>query len=60
MRDHGLQETNRVSEGRGVEGWSSQVMGIEEGKCCDEHWVLYTTNESLNTTSKTNHVPYRG
>jgi len=27
------------------------VMGIKEGTC-DEHSVLYTTNESLNTTSK--------
>jgi len=34
-------------------GWGNQVMGIKEGMCCDEHWVLYTTNESLNTTSKT-------
>ena len=35
-------------------------MGIKEGTCCDEHWVLYTTNESLNTTSKTNDVLYVG
>ena len=33
-------------------------MGIKKGTCCDEHWVLHTTNESLNTTSKTNVVPY--
>jgi len=37
-----------------VRRWGNQVMGIKEGTCCDEHWVLYATNESLNTTSKTN------
>ena len=51
MRDYGPQETNRVTEGRGVRGWGNWVMGIEEGTC-DKHWVLYATNESLNATSK--------
>ena len=37
-----------------------RVMGIKEGTCCDEHWVLYTINELLNTTTKTNDVPYVG
>ena len=50
----------RVTEGRGVGGWSNWVMGIKEGTCGDEHWVLYATNESLNTTSKTNDVLYAG
>ena len=31
--------------GRGI-----MVMGIKEGTCCDEHWVLCATNESLNST----------
>jgi len=35
-------------------------MGIEKGTCCDEHRVLYTTNESLNTTPNTNDVLYDG
>jgi len=35
-------------------------MGIKEGMWGDEHWVLYTTNESLDTTSKTNDVLYVG
>ena len=48
----------RVSEGRGVGVGGNRVMGIKEGTCCDEHWVLYATNESLNTTSKTNDVLY--
>ena len=50
----------RVSEGRGLEGQGKRGMGIKEGMCGDEHWVLYTTNESLNTTSKTNDVLYAG
>ena len=45
-----------VSEGRGVGRGSNRVMDIKEGTCCDEYWVLYITNESLNTASKTNDV----
>ena len=30
----------------------SWLMGSKEGRCYDEHLVLYTTNESLNITSK--------
>ena len=45
----------RVTEGRGGE-MSNRVMGIKEGLGCDEHWLLDATNESVNTTSKTNDV----
>ena len=38
----------------------SLVMGIKEGMCCDEHWVLYATIESLDTPSNTNDVLYAG
>ena len=48
----------RVLEGRGVGRCVSSVMGIKEGTYCMEHWVLYTNNESWNTTSKTNDVMY--
>ena len=34
------------------------VMGIKEGTYCMENWVLYTNNESWNTTSKTKDVMY--
>ena len=44
----------RILEGREEEGWVSPVMGIKEGTYYMEHWVLYTNNESWNTTSKTN------
>ena len=39
-------------------GWGNQVMGIKEGTWCDEHWVLYTTDKLLNTTSETNDILY--
>ena len=29
-------------------------MGIKEGTCCDEYWVLYVNDESLNSTPETN------
>lgn len=44
----------RPSEGRFQRAWGSQIMGIKEGICCDKH----TTNESWNTTSKTNDILY--
>lgn len=36
------------------------VMGIEEGTWYDEHWVLSSTNESLNIVLKTKDVLYLG
>ena len=36
------------------------VTGIKEGLRCDEHWVLYATDELLNTTSETKYVLYVG
>ena len=44
--------------GQGSEGWASPVMGIKESMYCNEHWVLYTNDESWNTTLKTNDVLY--
>ena len=41
-------------EGSG--GWARWGMGIKEGTCCDEHWVLYVSDESLNSTPETNIV----
>ena len=29
------------------------MMGIKEGICYDEHWVLYVSDESLNSTPET-------
>ena len=40
----------RVDGGMGEKGkW---VTGIEEGSCWDEHWVLYVSDESRESTAK--------
>ena len=39
-------------------GWARWRMGIKEGTCFDEHWVLYVRNESLNSTPETNITLY--
>lgn len=35
-------------------------MGIKEGTCCDEHWVMYECEsaEPVNSTPKTNTAVY--
>ena len=56
-------DSRKQTEGyrrEGVEEQGKQVMNIKEGTWFDDHWVLYTINESLNTTSKTNNVLYVG
>ena len=40
------------------ERWARWVMGIKEGTCYNEHWVLYVSDESLNSTSETNIALY--
>ena len=32
--------------------WVKWVMGIKEGTCWDEHYVLYVSDESLNSIPK--------
>ena len=32
------------------------VMGIEEGTCWDEHWVLYASDEPRESTPKTKSI----
>ena len=34
------------------------VMGIKEGTCYDEYWVLYVSDESLNSAPETNIILY--
>ena len=34
--------------------WARSVMDIKEGTCSDEHWVLYVSDESLNSIPETN------
>ena len=38
-------------------GWLKWVMGIKEDTC-DEHWVLYVSGKSLNSTRETNITLY--
>ena len=33
-------------------------VGIKEGTCWNEHWVLCATEESLNSTPETNNTFY--
>ena len=33
-------------------GGARWVMGLKEGTVCDEHWVLYVSDEPLNSTSE--------
>ena len=33
-------------------------MGIKKGTCCDEHCVLYVSDESLKSTPETNIALY--
>ena len=53
-----LRNKLRASEGRGGEEGDRPVMGSKEGTYCMVHWVLHTTNESLNVTSESGDVLY--
>lgn len=33
-------------------GWGNGMMGNKEGTLYNEHWELYTTDETLNSTPK--------
>ena len=46
----------RVAGGNVRGGWGNWVMGIKESAWCNEHWVLYATDESLNSTCETNNT----
>ena len=47
----------RVAGGKVHGEWAKRVMGIKEGTC-DDHWVLYVSDESLNSTPETNITLY--
>ena len=34
------------------------LMGTKENTCCDEHWVLYVSDESMNYIPETNIALY--
>ena len=37
-----------------MRGWGNRVIGIKEGTRCNEHWALYETDESINSTPENN------
>ena len=45
-------------EGRWVGVGIKWMMGIKEGTCCVEHWVLYVSDESLNSIPEVNITLY--
>ena len=38
--------------------WGTDMIGIKENTCWDEHGVLYVNDESLNSTPETNIALY--
>ena len=47
-----LNTENKLRVDGGVLGggrWAKWVMGIKEGTCWDKHWLLYVSDESLNS-----------
>ena len=49
-----MMDSRKQTEGfREVGIGFNPVMGIKEGTYCNEHWLLYTNNESWEITSKT-------
>ena len=45
-------------DGGGAKDRGKQVRGIEEGTCCDEHSVLYVSDEPWESTPKTKSTLY--
>ena len=48
-----IENKLRITGGVVRGGWARLVMHIKE-VTCDEHWVLYVNDESLNSTIETN------
>ena len=53
MRLLTIENKLRVAGAEVGQGWAKWVRGIKEG-ICDEHWVLYISDELLNSTPETN------
>ena len=50
------REQTGLMEGDGW-GWARWVKGIKEGTCA-VHWLLYVSDESMNSTPETNIALY--
>ena len=53
-----LNTENKLRADGGAGERGKWVMGIEEGTCGDEHWVLYGSDESRESTPKTKSTLY--
>ena len=53
-----IENKLKVDGGRWVGRWATGVMVIKEGTCYDEHWVLYVSDEPLNSTPEINIALY--
>ena len=51
-----LNTENKLRVDGGMRERGKWVMGIEEGTCWDEHWVLYENDEPQESTPKTKHT----
>ena len=49
-----LRNKVRVAGEEVAGAWGNRMMGMKEGTGWNEHWVLYATDESLNSTPETN------
>ena len=53
-----LNTENKLRVDDGVEERERWLMGIEEGPCWDEHWVLYVSDEPWEPTPQTKNTLY--
>ena len=58
IRDLTIENKPRLAGGKVHGEWPKWVMGIKEGTCWDEHWVLYGSDEPLGSTLETNTTLY--
>ena len=53
-----IENKLRVDGGSVGGAWAKCMMDIKEGTCHVEHWVLYVSDESLNSTPENNITLY--
>ena len=53
-----MKVATEAQEGWGPEGQGRWMMGTEEGTCWDEHWVLYVSDESQESTPEAKSTLY--
>ena len=53
IRDSKTENKLRLAGGVLGGGWAKWMRGIKEDTCCNEQWVLYVSDKSLNSTPET-------